>query len=177
MVITIGITPVLQIQTTLVGSLQVRLSQSTIHVLQVGVFLMAEMMVFGQRPRFHFHTLNILKTIPTKALTSPASMDPQIPSGTQLRVVAITTMAASLTSVTTAAIGLHLPSTVLRTIWDSTSVVTSVYYSVPCVQAVSRSVASENSFESVLPGTQPCWLPVTRFAPFLVASSLWKQFF
>ena len=48
-VITIGITQVLHLQIIPVGPHQKAVSQSTTHVHQVGVFPMAETMVYGQR--------------------------------------------------------------------------------------------------------------------------------
>ena len=86
-VITIGITPVHPLLITLVGPLLQQRSQSTIHVHQVGVYLTAAAMAFGQRPDLMIqHTI-----VQTKECRSASVHLQQL--GTLLRVVAATTTA------------------------------------------------------------------------------------
>ena len=67
--ITIGIIEVRRQQTILVGLHQRAANQYMTHVRQVGVFPMAEAMVYGQRPLVHLHiSLTIhYTTAPIKA--------------------------------------------------------------------------------------------------------------
>ena len=61
---TIGITPEILQQTTPVGQLQKLRNQFTTHVLPVGVFLTAEVVVYGQRL-----WIRVKQTTHTTALT------------------------------------------------------------------------------------------------------------
>ena len=61
-----GITLVLHQQTILVGLHQKAINLSTTHVQPVGVYLMVETMVYGQRRKAHHRILVTLTTVQTK---------------------------------------------------------------------------------------------------------------
>ena len=137
--ITIGITPEILQPTTPVGPPLIRASQYTTHVQQVGVFLMAETMVYGQRQDLvPQHTI-----VQMKGFLSASHHLPQL--GILLRVFATTALAVSTVSVTTAPIGLPLLAASTRTSCTSTSVATSIRLTTTIARTASQSVVSKNN--------------------------------
>ena len=134
-IITIGITPEMFLPTTPVGPHQKAVSQSTTHVHQVGVFPMAETMVYGQR-----QDLMILHTtVQMKEYLSAYHLLQQL--GIQLRVIATSTLAVSEMSATTATIGLPLPTS--RTACTSTTMASSLRRTTTIARTVYLSVVSK----------------------------------
>ena len=100
-VITIGIIQVHHILTIPVGPHQIRTSQSTIHVHQVGVFPMAAAVVYGRRQVSMIqHTI-----VQTKECLSVYLL--LLQHGILLRVIATTAMGVCTMLEATAPIGLH----------------------------------------------------------------------
>ena len=141
-----GIILVPHLQITLVGLHQKRLNPSTTHVQPVGVFLMEEAMVSGQRHVVQVQTSTTLTTAPKKAWTSPASSAQHPPSGILLRVVATTTMAVSAVSATSATIGLLLLTVTFTTptTCTSTTLAASMRRAATIARTAGRSVVSKN---------------------------------
>jgi len=107
---TIGITPEILQPTIPVGQLQKLRNQFTTHVHQVGVFPMAETMVYGQRQDL----MILYSTVQIKEYLSASHLLQKL--GILLRVIAATAaVAASAMSATTAAIGLPLLAATSRT--------------------------------------------------------------
>lgn len=138
---TIGIIPVHLQQIILGGQPQIRTSQSTIHVRQVGVFLTEVVVVYGQR-----QDLMILHTIvQIGECLSVYHLLPQ--RGTLLRVLASTAMAVSAVSVARATIGLRRLAAAMataRTPCGSAAVAASDRRTTTFVRAVTQSVVSKN---------------------------------
>ena len=126
--------------TTHYGLPQIRPSQSTTHVRSVGVFPMAETMVYGQRQDLMvLHT-----TVQMKEYLSASHLLPQ--HGILLRVIATTTMTVSSLSVATAPVGLHLltaTTSTSRTTCSSAAMATSFRRDTTIARAVGLSVVSK----------------------------------
>ena len=131
-VIMIGIIPVRHLPITPVG--QPRKSQFMTHVLQGGVFLMVEVMVYGQR-----QDLLILHTMAAGCLSVSVLLQQH---GILLRVLA--PAAVHTMSAATAAIGLLLHTATTRISCTSTAIAASIRRAAAIARAVTRSVASKN---------------------------------
>ena len=138
-IITIGITPEILQQTTLVGPPLIKPSQYTTHVQPVGVFLTEVVMVYGQRQDFLIpHT-----TVQIEGFLSASHHLPQL--GILLRVIAPTALAVSAVSVATATIGLPLLTATSRTTCTSPAMATSIRLTTTIARAASQSAVSKNN--------------------------------
>ena len=138
---TIGIIPVHLQQIILGGRPQIRTSQSTIHVRQVGVFLMEVVMVYGQRQDLMI--LHIIVYI-REYLSVYHLLQKH---GILLQVVAASALAVSAMSEAPATIGLRRLAATMATTptpCTSTTVSTSIRRTAAFVRAVTQSVASKN---------------------------------
>ena len=141
-IITIGITPEILQQTTLVGQLQKLRNQFTTHVQPVGVFLTEIEMVYGQR-----QDLIILHTtVQMKEYLSASHLLQKL--GILLRGVATTSMAAWAMSVTAASIGLPLLTAAARSTCASATMASSIRLTTAIARTVNLSVVSKNQNKS-----------------------------
>ena len=109
------------------------------HVHQVGVFPMADTMVYGQRQDLmKLHTI-----VQIEECRSAYHLLQQ--HGTLLRVIATATLAVSAVSVTVATIGLPLLAATTRTACTSTTMATSVRLATTIARAATQSAVSKNN--------------------------------
>lgn len=139
----IGIIQVIPQQMTPVGS---HLRLSTILVHQVGVFPMAEVMVFGRKHLVHLQLIPGHTTAPIKVFLSASAV--LQPLGILLRVLATAALGRWVVSAAVATIGQLLLSIASLTACTSTAMATSVHPATAIERTGLASVASKSDSDS-----------------------------